>query len=376
MDAKGIAEKLDMLFNKETALEWDNCGLLVDSGNKDVKNIVLCIDIFDSVIKDAVSRKSDMIIAHHPIIFRPLKRIIEADPVGAKMIQAIKNGISIYCAHTNYDIMPGGLGDYIVKRLGMHSSIPLELQGREWFKFVVFVPQSYQKEVRDAICRNNAGIIGNYSCCTFSVAGKGTFMPLEGSNPFIGEKEKLSIVDEVRIESIVGARDIDRLIEAVVEAHPYEEVAYDVYRLESPHQGSGLGRVGDLKSLMSFEELGETIKKVFGIKNFRYVCKEEKTKDIKIKRIALINGSSNSLIDCIRESDADTVLVGEMGHHNATDLAQQGKLVIEIGHFESEMLAIDDMYDKIKDMLEGIGLNNINLSKFDSNLMSWRYYLE
>ncbi len=376
MDAKEVSIKLDTLFHKSLASEWDNSGLLVDAGKKEVQRILLCIDVLQDILDTAVEKKVDLILCHHPLIFGPVKNILKDNALGSKIIQAIKNELSIYSAHTNYDLMAGGLSDYIMEKLDITLSKPLMPVGKKWFKYAVFVPVAHAEKIREVICKNNAGIIGNYSCCTFNTRGKGTFMPLSGSKSFIGEEDQLSIVDEIKIESIVDEENLDNLIKAVTDAHPYEEAAYDAYRIETSFHDSGFGRVGDFKKEITFHELDSIIKNVFQIKNFRFMHqKDKKINHMPIKKIAVLNGSASSLISLLKNDKIDAVIVGEIGYHQAIEIVENGKLLIEIGHLESEKLAIDNMHDKISKMFKEFG-ERINLLKADSGILGWRYSIE
>ncbi len=376
MDAKEVAQNLDLIFNKGLASDWDNCGLLVDPGIKEVRTIMICIDVCKDVLDQAIKNQVDLLICHHPFIFEPVKSIVNTSIMGAKIIQVIKNDIGIYCAHTNYDLMAGGLADHIMERLGVTTSTPLLPIHKKWFKFVVFVPEPHAEKIREVICSHNAGILGNYTCCTFNTRGKGTFMPLSGAKPFIGEKDKLSIVDEVKIESIVNEENLTCLVNAVREAHPYEEAAYDVYKVENSFKDMGFGRVGEFPEKMTLREMDRLIKNVFKIKQYRFIT--EKNKEIEhktVKKIAVINGSANSLTSIACKEKIDALIVGEIGYHHAIEIAERGNIVIEIGHLESEKLAIDHMHDKIIKMFQKIG-QKINLLKADSGILGWRYSIE
>lgn len=376
MDAKEIAQELDILFHKKTALDWDNCGLLVCPGPKEIRDILVCLDICEAVIDEAIEKKAHLIVSHHPLIFAGFKNLLYTGLAGNNIIRAVKNDISIYCAHTNYDMMEGGLCDKVIQKLGIQDAKPLSPAGKKWFKFVVFVPQAHSEKVREAICQNHGGLLGDYSCCTFNTAGKGTFMPLSGADPFIGEKERLSIVDETKIESIVDEEYLDGLIQAVKEVHPYEEVAYDVYRLENAPDGMGFGRIGTLERAVTFAEMAGMLKDCFHIKNFRFLSGKGKgSEDLKIHKVAFINGSASSLSHAVLQSDADAVVVGETGYHHAVEIAQSGKMLIEIGHYESEKLAIEDMHDTIGKMLADRGFD-IGLLKSGSGNLGWRYSVE
>ncbi|MCJ7666421.1 MAG: Nif3-like dinuclear metal center hexameric protein, partial [Actinobacteria bacterium] len=248
MILKDLVLHLDKIFHKNLALTWDRVGLQVGRSEAEIKKIFITLDIDDEVIEEAVNTDSDLIISHHPLIFKPLENVTDSiKGAGGKVLKLIENSIAVYAAHTNYDIMSGGLIDILAEKLELEDVQYIKLEDSQWYKFVIFTPRDSQDKVRKAICSCGGGEFKNYSCCTFNTAGKGTFLPGEGSKPYIGEVGSPSIVDEIRIECIVSENNLEAMIKAAVEAHPYEEVAYDIYKIENNFGGTGLGRYGKLK---------------------------------------------------------------------------------------------------------------------------------
>src|SRR3989304_4600109 len=217
--------------------------------------------------------------------------------------------------------MTGGLNDFVAGILGFTNIEIIEERYEQWYKFVVFVPGEAAEEIRKIICQHGGGKWQNYSCCTFNVEGKGTFIPHKGSKPYTGKVGYMNYVDEVRIECIVNERELGSLIDAVVKAHPYEEVAYDVYKIENKFKGIGLGRWGELKKPQSFKSFTEKVKQELGIEVFSWMCKKDiKVDDKKIGKVALVCGSANSLTQRLIGIDCDLVIVGEISYHNALQI--------------------------------------------------------
>jgi dinuclear metal center YbgI/SA1388 family protein len=199
--------------------KWDNAGFLIGDAEKTVRRVLICLDVTSDVVEEAVSKKVDLIISHHPIIFNGLKSITTESPSGKNIIRLIENGVCVYSAHTNLDIAENGVNDTLAKRLGINVEGNIEdTYVEKLYKFVVFVPEDYWDTVRESICRAGAGRLGNYGDCTFSVDGTGTFMPLSGSNPFIGKAGELEKVKEKRLEAIVPEKSLNGVVKAMFSA--------------------------------------------------------------------------------------------------------------------------------------------------------------
>ena len=246
---KDIVRYLDQVAPPGLAEEWDNIGLLVGDADRQVRRVLIALDVTPNVLEEAQQVNADLIVSHHPVIYKPIKGITGDTYSGRLLLKAIDANISIYCMHTNYDVAEDGLNDVLARELGLLNIKGLnEYKSEALYKVVVFVPVEAIDKVRNSMAEAGAGFIGNYSDCTFSVKGVGTFRPLDESNPYIGTKGEVESVDEYRLESIIGERN-SRILKRMIEAHPYEEPAYDVYKLSAPAkilawQGWGI-RTGD-----------------------------------------------------------------------------------------------------------------------------------
>lgn len=363
MYLKQIINILEEQYPKNLAYDWDNVGLLVGNINSDIKNIMLCLEANESIIDEAIENKVDLIITHHPFIFKKLTSIDENDIKGKCIYKLIKNNINIYCMHTNFDIAFGGLNDVFADMLKLENIKTLEnTKSETLYKIAVYVPTSHEDAVRKAMTSADAGNIGNYSDCTFNTKGTGTFRPSEGSNPFIGRSETLEIVEEVKIESICEQRNLNKIINNMIKAHPYEEVAYDIYKLENKGKSYGLGRYGNLESGMTLEELANKIKIGLNSKYLRIVGKSDKI----VKKIAIVTGSGGDFVKKSYLRGCDVLVTGDVKYHEAQDAIDLGIAIIDAGHFETENIFIDIVHNYLSQRLSDVNIikSNININPF------------
>ncbi|TCT27002.1 dinuclear metal center YbgI/SA1388 family protein [Melghiribacillus thermohalophilus] len=314
---------------KHLAMEGDKIGLHVGTLNKPVHKVMITLDVLENVVDEAIEKEIDLIIAHHPLIFKPLKKITPDDEKGRIVEKLIKHNITVYAAHTNLDIAEGGVNDLLMDQLGIEDrEVLIEMGSEELVKVVVFVPETHQEEVREALGNAGAGHIGHYSHCTFQTEGQGTFKPLEGTNPFIGKQGELEKVDEVRMETIVPVSILSRVLKAMEESHPYEEVAYDLYPLKNEGKTYGLGRIGRLEQPISLKEFAEHAKQAFKVSGLRV------TGDLtrQVQTIGVIGGDGNKFISQARRKGVDVLITGDLYYHTAHDALGMGLSVIDPGH--------------------------------------------
>ncbi|MWV45268.1 Nif3-like dinuclear metal center hexameric protein [Paenibacillus sp. HJL G12] len=333
MFAKGqtVIQYMELLAPKHLAYpdDKDRIGLQLGSLQKEIRTVLVALDVNDEVVDEAITAGADLIIAHHAIIFRPLKTINTDSPAGKVYEKLIKNDIAVYIAHTNLDIAEGGMNDWMAEALGIQHTVPIEETQREQlYKLVVFVPASHAEQVREAVLGAGAGAIGNYSHCSFNAGGTGTFLPQDGTKPYIGTAGKLEKVEEIRIETIVpqGIRNI--VVQAMIKAHPYEEVAYDIYPLDLKGRAYGLGRVGKLEQELSLADFAEVVKEQLDVPYVRVVGDLERV----IKKAAVIGGSGARYYPAARFRGADVLVTGDVDYHTAQDALNAGITLIDPGH--------------------------------------------
>ncbi len=364
-DVGYIIGLMKRLAPESIAEGWDNPGLQLGAPSAKVKRILVAVDPVEEVAREAVDRKVDMLITHHPFFFDAVKTLREDRPAGRIAALLIRNGIALYCAHTNLDNARGGINDYLAEFLGIEGIKTLEpLKGLGYEKIVVFVPAGYEDRVASSMAEAGAGWIGNYSHCTFRSRGTGTFMPRENTDPFIGEKGKLEQVDEYRLETIVPAEDTGQVIEAMLDAHPYEEVAYDVYPLKNGRWDMGPGRTGTLTEAVPFGEFVKTVKDALDLEQVRCTG----SPDRRVERVALCGGSGGSLIDAAAAAGADVFITGDVKHHDAHRARELGMALIDAGHYGTEKCAPDIIKEYIERQTKGTDMGiEVIKSDIDTN---------
>lgn len=328
-----VMDALEKLAPKHLAENWDNVGLLIGSPSQEIHKIMTALDVNEAVVDQAIADGVDMIVSHHPVIFKEIHAIRTDLPTGRLLERLIRAGIAVFAAHTNLDIAVDGVNDLLARKLQLSRIFPLTINVTEKLvKLVVYVPSTHSEAVFNAISQAGAGHIGNYSHCTFQSAGTGTFLPLTGTHPFIGKQGTLESVSEIRLETILPEKISDRVIKAVLRVHPYEEVAYDIYPLLNQGKGFGLGRIGELTEAVSLHDFALQVKKALKISFVRVTGTEDQT----IKKVAVCGGSGAELIHKAKFAGADVLVTGDVKYHEAQNARDIGIAVIDAGHFGTE----------------------------------------
>ncbi|MDT8861767.1 Nif3-like dinuclear metal center hexameric protein [Alkalihalobacillus sp. MEB130] len=329
INGQALIQHFESWSPKSLAVEGDKNGLMIGTLNKEIKKVMVALDVLEEVIDEAIEKSVDLIVAHHPLLFRPLKKVDVDTPHGRIIAKAIKHDITIYAAHTNLDIAKGGVNDMMAEALGLkQTEVLAPTMTTSLKKVVVFVPKTHVEEVREALGNAGAGHIGNYSHCTFNSNGQGTFKPEEGTNPFIGEKETLEFVDEMKVETIIPAHLQNKVIKSIIKAHPYEEPAYDIYPLDNKGEVLGLGRIGKLETAMPLGEFAEHVKKAFGVKGARVVG----DLSANVQKVAVLGGDGNKYMNAAIYKGADVFVTGDVYYHVAHDAMMDGLHIVDPGH--------------------------------------------
>jgi len=346
-----IMTVMEKLAPRRFAAGWDNVGLMLGNPSQSIAHVLVALDATPELVDYAADAGVDLIITHHPLIFKAMSSIRTDSPIGGMVAKLLKADIALYTAHTNLDVAEGGVNDALADALRLLNRKPLRLESADpMVKLVVFVPVEAAEKVRNAIAQAGAGHIGNYSHCAFLTEGTGTFLPLDGTNPYIGEPGKLERVSEVRLETVMPESISSRVIKAMLEAHPYEEVAYDVYSLINPGIGYGLGRVGELPDCLSLRDFAEKMKSVLNASFVRMVGPENRV----IKTVAVCGGSGADLIREAAQAGADVLVTGDVKYHDAQEAQNLGLAVLDAGHFATERPVLDT----IAAYLERSGIEN------------------
>lgn len=321
---------------------YDNAGLIVGDASEICTGVLFTLDVTEEVIQEAILHQCNLIVAHHPILFAPIKHLTAKNYVNRCIIKAIKHDIHIYAAHTNADNVQQGVNNEIGKRLGLENLRVLQPKNKILKKIVTFVPISHVSQVQTALFDAGCGHIGNYDSCSFYTEGKGTFRGNEHTNPFLGEKGKLSVEPEIRIESIFEAYKEAQVIKALLSAHPYEEVAYDIYLLDNYHPRVGSGMIGEFKEAMDIKLFLEHIKRVFLQPLIRYT-----SYDKPIQKVAFCGGSGSFLLSAAIQQSADAFITSDFKYHQFFD-AENKIMIVDIGHYEAEQFTPEIFYRIIK----------------------------
>lgn len=332
------------------AMENDRIGLQVGDPHALVKKVLVTLDVTEAVVDEAIQQGANWIIAHHAVIFRPLKEIRTDTAAGRILQKCLAHQLNLYIAHTNLDIAPNGVNDVLAERLGLAKIKPLfEYHAERLKKLVVFIPESHVEQVQQAIGQAGAGWIGNYSDCTFQVSGTGTFRPREGANPYIGTSGELERVAEVRLETIIEESKQQQIIHAMLKAHPYEEVAYDLYPLEQKGRTYGLGRIGELPAEMTLKQLIERVKEAYQLKHVRFVGDPQSS----VKKVAIVGGAGGRFWQRVQRCQADVYITGDIDFHTAQDALAAGLHLIDPGH-HIEHIVVDTVCKQLSQRIKEI----------------------
>ena len=338
MIVKDVTKYLEKIAPLHLQESYDNSGLQVGDLNCDLTGVLVSLDVTLEVIDDAINQKCNLIVAHHPVIFGDLKKVTNNFLTGSIIYKAIKNDINIYAIHTNLDNVPNGVNNKIAELIGLKRKRIL-LPKQNLLKLVVFVPESHLENVSQALFNSGAGNIGNYKNCMFSSIGEGSFFPVSGANPFKGKEGEFEKVKENKLEVIFPDYLLSEIIESMNSAHPYEEVAYDVFKLLN-NSSIGSGMVGELENPMEELEFLKLIKKNFHAKGIRHT----KLMNRPIQKVAICGGSGSFLLKNALNVDADIFITSDFKYHQFFE-ANNKILIADIGHYESEQFTIDLISD-------------------------------
>jgi dinuclear metal center YbgI/SA1388 family protein len=321
---------------------YDNSGLITGSPDQETDSVLLSVDVTEEVIDEAVKHNCSLIISHHPLIFRPIKKLSDNSWVSRCIIKAVRNNIALYAAHTNIDAIKQGVNARISEKIGLINTSILVPRKEELRKLVFFVPVNHADKVRSKIFEAGAGHIGNYDQCSFNTQGEGTFRGSEDSNPFAGKRGEFHIEKEIRVETIYPVHRESSVIRAMLDAHPYEEVAYDIYPLENIYKQAGSGMAGELPEPLSETVFLEKLKEIFRTGIIRHSQLLRK----KLKKVAVCGGSGSQFLDQAISSGAGIYITSDIRYHQFFD-ADKRIIIADIGHYESEQFTTELFHELI-----------------------------
>ncbi|MFZ4547794.1 MAG: Nif3-like dinuclear metal center hexameric protein [Bacteroidales bacterium] len=341
---------------------YDNCGLLIGDASMEITGVLVCLDITEGIFDEAAQKHCNLIVSHHPMIFSGLKSLTGRDETERLVLRAIRENVAIFALHTNLDNHHQGVNYFLSNKLGIQNIEILKPVANKLRKLVTFCPTAFADKVREAIFNAGAGHIGNYDFCSYSSSGEGTFRALEGTNPFVGEQGKVHFEPELRIETVFPDFLENKIIAALIHAHPYEEVAYDIYPLANLNHQVGAGMIGLLPDAIQAEDFLAQVKEKLQIGCIRHTNIQNK----KVHRIALCGGSGSFLIRDAMRCNADIYITGDIKYHDFF-IPGDKMILADIGHYESEQFTKELIYTILKKkfttfalFISGINTNPVN----------------
>lgn len=343
---------------------YDNSGIQYGNPEQEVTKGLVCIDITEAVVEEAMEKGCDLIISHHPLLFKGIKSLDGSHFTHRALIKAIRNDICLVSVHTNLDSVRLGVNEKLAQKLGLEKLAILDKRKGLLKKLVVFCPSDHVEEVRNAIFKSGAGTIGEYDCCSFNLQGKGSFRAGDHTHPFVGEKGKVHFEDEMRIETILPGYLQSRVVKAMIEAHPYEEVAYDLYPLDNVFEKTGMGMVGLLPHQMEETDFLAMLSNNLGSEGIRHSPFTGRM----IQKVALCGGSGSFLRDKAMAAGADAFVTADVKFHEFFDV-EGVMLMADVGHYESEQYTKEILYEIVTKKI-----TNFALLISDQNTNPVRYF--
>lgn len=321
------------------AYSWDKPGLRIGNPSATVSGVLVALTLTRAVFEKARSEGADLLVLHHPPVWRALDVIRTDDPETRLLLDVAAAGIACYAAHTNLDVAPGGVSAQLAEKLGLLDTRPLiPAPHATQVKLVTFVPEEHLARVRDAVCAAGAGVIGDYTQCSFSTPGVGTFLPGDSAEPYSGEKGRVNEEPERRLEVLVSKARLPRVLQALFEAHPYEEVAYDVVCLENWDDSIGLGCRGRLAKPMELDGFARHVRDALELSHVRYAGDPRR----RVENVAVIGGAGGSEFRHVPRG-IDALVTGDVRYHDATDALERGLSVVDAGHEGTERFIVSSL---------------------------------
>lgn len=355
MKLKEVISKIEEKIKINQAEDFDNVGLLCGVPDRPVSGILVCHDALEKVVEEAIHKNCNLIVCFHPIIFSGLKSLTGKNYVERAVLKAIENKIAIYAIHTAFDNDFFGVNAGICNQLGLKDLKILQPKKNDLKQLTVYVPKDYTESLKNALFSAGAGNIGFYDECSFSINGNGTFRPIEGSNPFSGQQHIRENADEDMISVIFEGYKQGQIISAMKSAHPYEEVAYQIYSLDNENQHTGLGMYGELEEEMDEKDFLKMVKEKFNLE----IIKHSDFLDKKIKRVGVLGGSGASGIKSALSQKCDAYLTGDIKYHDYF-LAESQMLICDIGHYESEQFVVQQLFEILSQKFSTFAISKSN----------------
>jgi dinuclear metal center YbgI/SA1388 family protein len=340
-----VVDYLDQFAPGQLAAAWDNVGLLLGDRDGPVHNLMTCLTLTSETAAEAVEAGAQLVVTHHPILFRPVQRLTTATPEGRMLLSLVRAGVAVSCPHTAFDNTRGGINDLLARRLNLSDLGPLRRRGGPpQYKLVVFVPDADLTRVSDALFAAGAGKIGQYSECSFRLPGTGTFFGSEATNPTVGQKGRREEVSEWRLEVVCPEAGLERVLRALRRAHSYEEPAFDIYPLRSETTGPGDGRVGRLPAPMPLARLAEETRWVLRAGLVQVVGDPQRS----VEQVALVCGAGGEMLPDAVRAGVDVFLTGELRFHDYLAAQSQGLALVLPGHYATERFGVEELAERLQ----------------------------
>ncbi|RPI03154.1 MAG: Nif3-like dinuclear metal center hexameric protein [Ignavibacteriae bacterium] len=323
--------------------EKDHVGLQVGNLQNNVTKIVVALDVNRQIINEAIAQKAELIVTHHPLLYRMPSAITTNNPVGDMVLQLAEHKIALFSAHTNLDYAPGGVSFALADILGLQNIRFLSPLKNSLAKIVVFVPEGYADNIRNAMSEAGAGHVGEYSSCSFGSHGRGSFYGSSSAHPVIGSSGTLEFVDELRLEMVAPRAALSGIVAALKAVHPYEEPAYDIYPVENPNPNFGMGAVGELLKPQQPLPFLKFVKQSLGAKALRYTGNTTH----KIRRVAVCGGAGSDHVNDARSANADALVTADIRYHTFQS-APDDIILIDAGHWETEQIILHPIAGRLR----------------------------
>jgi dinuclear metal center YbgI/SA1388 family protein len=344
---RDIAEAVELIAPPSLSEDWDNSGFQVGDPASEASSVLVALTPVEEVFEEAEEKRADFLLLHHPLIFNPLKSVDTGSYPGDLVSRAVRSDLAVYAAHTSYDAAPLGVSVALAEALGLRGPFEVVSPRGALRKLVIFVPEEDVDAVADALAAEGAGVIGEYTHCTFRTPGTGTFLGGAATDPYVGEKGRLERVEEIRLETVVPAHAAGRAVTAAVAAHPYEEAALDLYPVEGHPEGCGYGRVGTLPEPMTPGELREHVASILG-----FPARLVAGSGGRIERVAVLGGSGGSFVREAAASGAQAYVTGDLDYHDSLLADSLGLVAIDAGHATTELPSLEPLARRLSELVD------------------------
>lgn len=348
MKVKDIISIINKYADEAFAAEWDNSGLQIGDYESNVTNILLCVDVTESVIDEAISHKCELIISHHPLLFKPAQNVTSNNPKGRNIIRLIQNNIAIYSSHTCFDVSSYGINQYIAEKFHLEKTKFLDDWAEVLYKIEIYIPHENADDLLESLYNSGAGAVGNYENCSYVLSGEGSFTPLKKASPYLGQENKQSKVHEKKIEILCPKVKAKRIIDVIYNVHPYETPAFNICEVKYVGSGIGIGIAGQLHKPIESSTFIENVKELFDVEHIRV---SNNIYNKMVSKIAFCGGSGSEYIKTALSMKMDAIITSDCKSNDFAFAVENDIVLVCLTHFKSEHCFIDAMYNILENEL-------------------------